>query len=63
MRGLSKKFMNDLSKPEGTLYPILERVRKDHNLMFAIRDGYINIYYRGGNIIRITQRGSLPNFL
>ena len=41
------------------LYPILERVRKDHNLMFAIRDGYINIYYRGGNIIRITQREDL----
>jgi hypothetical protein len=55
MRGLSEKFMNDLSKPEGNLYPILERVRKDHNLMLAIRDGYINIYYRGGNIIRINQ--------
>ena len=51
--------MNDLSKPEGKLYPILERVKKDHNLMLAIRDGYINIYYRGGNIIRITQRKDL----
>jgi hypothetical protein len=56
MRGLSEKFMNDLSKPEGTLHPILERVKKDHNLMLAIRDGYINIYYRGGNILRITER-------
>jgi hypothetical protein len=59
MRGLSEKFMNDLSKPEGKLYPVLERVRKDHNLILAIRDGYINIYYRGGNIIRITQREDL----
>ena len=64
MRGLSEKFMNDLSKPEGKFHPILERVKEDHNIMLAIRDGYINIYYRGGNIIRITQReDALPNFL
>jgi hypothetical protein len=56
MRGLSERFMNDLSKPEGKLHPILERVRKDHTLMLAIRDGYINIYYRGGNIIRISEQ-------
>jgi hypothetical protein len=55
MRGLSEKFMNDLSKPEGKLHPILERVKKDHSLMLAIRDGYINIYYRGGNILRVTE--------
>ncbi len=55
MRGLSEKFMSALSKPEGMLHPVLERVKKDHTLMLAIRDGYINIYYRGGNILRITQ--------
>ena len=54
-RGLSEKFMNALSKPEGKLHPILERVQKDHNLMLAIRNGYINIYYRGGNILRVTE--------
>ncbi len=56
MRGLSEKFMNDLLKQEGKLHPILERVKKDHTLMLAIREGYINIYYRGGNILRITER-------
>ncbi len=56
MRELSEEFMNDLSKPEGKLHPILDRVRKDHNLMLATRDGYINIYYRGGNILRVTER-------
>jgi hypothetical protein len=59
MRGLSRKFMSDLLKPEGRLYPILERVRKDHSLMLAIRDGYVNIYYRGGNILRVTQHDGL----
>jgi len=54
-RAISKDFMNDLLKPEGTLNPLLERVKKDHTLMLAIRDGYINIYYRGGNILRVTE--------
>ena len=48
--------MDDLLKPEGILHPILERVKKDHTLMLAIRDGYINIYYRGGNILKVTER-------
>ena len=56
MRGLSRGFMNDLLKPEGRLNPILERVKKDHTLMLAIRDGYVNIYYRGGNILRVTEQ-------
>ena len=54
MRGLSENFMNDL-KSGGKLNPILERVQNDHTLMLAIRDGYINIYYRGGNILRVTE--------
>lgn len=54
-RAISKDFMNNLLKPEGTLSPLLERVKKDHTLMLAIRDCYINIYYRGGNILRVTE--------
>ena len=57
MRGLSDDFMKDLLETDGKLHPILERVQKDHNLMLAIRDGYINIYYLGGNILRVTKRG------
>jgi hypothetical protein len=53
-RELSKKFMNDL-KPNGLLYPILTRVQEDHTLMLAIRRNYINIYYRGGNILRLRE--------
>ena len=55
MRGLSDVFINDLLGQEGVLHPILTKLRKDHTLMLAIRDGYINIYYRGGNILRVTE--------
>lgn len=49
--------MDDLKEPEGLLHPILDRVRMDHTLMLAVRDGYVNIYYRGGNILRLQQAG------
>lgn len=55
MRELSETFVNDLLQPKGMLYPILSRVKKDHTLMLAIRDGFINIYYRGGSILRIKE--------
>jgi hypothetical protein len=55
MRELSDKFMGDLLNTEGKLHPILLRIQKDQTLMLAIRDGFINIYYRGGNILRVTE--------
>lgn len=56
MRALSELFIDDLSKPGGLLYPVLESVRKDDTLMIAIRENYINVYYRGGNILRLTEQ-------
>lgn len=58
MRELSEGFINDLKNPDGLLYPILKRVQQNHTLMLAIRDGYINIYYRGGNILKISKKNS-----
>ena len=55
MRKLSNKFMDDLVNSDGVLHPILTRVKKDHTLMLAIRENYINIYYRGGNILNIKE--------
>jgi hypothetical protein len=58
MRELSVSFINDLVNDNGLLHTILERVKKDDTLMLAIRDGYVNIYYRGGNILRIREQSN-----
>jgi len=56
MRKLSHSFMDDLLNSGGLLHPILERVKQDHTLMLSIRKDYINIYYRGGNILRLKEQ-------
>ena len=53
---LSENFMQDLMQPDGLLHPMLDRVQKDQTLMLAIRENFINIYYRGGNLARITEQ-------
>jgi hypothetical protein len=52
-RILSENFERDLK--EGLLAPIVSRVKKDNSLLLCIRNGYINIYYRGGNILKISE--------
>lgn len=47
--------MRDLLEPDGLLHPILDRVKKDHTLMLAIRKNNINIYYRGGSILKLVE--------
>ncbi len=41
----------------GHLSPLLERVHADHTLCLELRNEAVNIYYRGGNLLRIA-RGS-----
>lgn len=52
-RRLQREFFDALEF--GCLQPFLQLVREDHTLDLEIRENYINIYYRGGNIIRIKQ--------
>ncbi len=52
MRELSEQFLADLR--EGLLAPLCERVLADHSLCLEIRDEYVNIYYRGGNLLRLS---------
>ncbi len=55
MRTISENFLQNLHEKDGTLYPILEKLHRDQTLQLAIRENYVNIYYRGGNILRITE--------
>lgn len=56
MRTIPEPFLQDLLQPDGRLRPILERVQKDQTLMLAIRENAVNIYYRGGNLVRIARQ-------
>jgi len=53
-RGLSDEFFHDLKK--GLLHRILEAVKADNTLDLQIRHNYINIYYRGGNLLKIAEK-------
>jgi len=55
-RGLSEKFMKDFLDIDGVLHPFLVQVHNDHTLQLAIRDGYVNIYYRGGSLFKLTEK-------
>jgi hypothetical protein len=46
--------VDSLGNP-GILKPILKRVQADNTLDLEIWEGYINIYYRGGNILWINE--------
>ena len=52
MRGLSQRFLDDLGG--GILGPIRNRVVADGSLCLEIRDESVNIYYRGGNLLRLS---------
>ncbi|MBE0508777.1 MAG: hypothetical protein IBX50_18995 [Marinospirillum sp.] len=52
-RSLNSNFIYDLK--EGLLKPLLQRVKEDDTLMLALRGRYINIYYRGGALLKVEQ--------
>jgi len=66
MRGLSETFMKDLDlgEKEGVLNPITERLQQDTTLDLQIRKDCFNIYYRGGNLMRLrrTRKGYRAEF-
>ena len=58
-RKLSEKFEKDLL--DGCLKELLDYVKSDNSLDLEIREGYINIYYRGGNILMVKEKSGNKN--
>ncbi|WP_073587106.1 hypothetical protein [Anaerocolumna xylanovorans] len=55
MRKLNDKFITNLQA--GELNCLLRTVKSDDTLCLELRDNYINVYYRGGNLLTIKQEG------
>lgn len=53
-RRLSDNTMDELGAM-GMLHPILEAVAQDPELRLDIRDGYFNVYYGGGSLLRLQK--------
>lgn len=56
-RGLPEYFMYELRR--GLLTSLLDRVQKDTSLCLEMREDYLNIYYRGGNLLTLKRK---PNY-
>ena len=55
MRHINTRFVDDLL--HGELAYFLTQVKNNRTkLSLEIRNGYINIYYKGGNLLKITQK-------
>lgn len=53
-REISGQYLSGLVG--GLLAPITEKVRKDIDLDLFIRDGYINIYFKGNSLLKLTEK-------
>ncbi len=56
MRKLSDSFVDCLQS--GFLAGISQVVRYDHDLNLEIREGYINIYFKGNSLLKLTEASS-----
>jgi len=59
-RKLNRAFITNLI--DGNLKECLSYVKNDNTLNLEIREEYINIYYRGGSILKI-EKNSTYNFI
>ena len=59
-RGISPQFERQLK--EGVLWPILQRLQHDDTLSLEVRNGYIDIYYRGGRLLSLRANAGATRF-
>ena len=52
MRALTCNFLNELKR--GVLAPLTDAVKSDTSLCLELRNSYLNIYYRGGNLSKVS---------
>ena len=57
MRVLDGNFVLELKKG-GLFHSIVDYVINDTTLDFEIRDGYINIYFKGNSILKLNENGT-----
>ena len=55
MRGINDRFISDLKTDCLSFFLNQVKLHRD-KLCLEIREGYINIYYKGGNLLKITQK-------
>lgn len=53
-RALSEAFFHALENECGLLHPLLNYVKSDNTLMMGLRGTYINVYYRGGSLMKVA---------
>lgn len=58
MHQLGDQFLSDLRNENGKLHGILKMVRSDTGLCLELRRHYINIYYRGGSLMKVERKPS-----
>ena len=58
MRTLDENFIAKF-QTGGLFYPIIDAVIQDTTLDFEIRDGYINLYFKGNSILKLNKNDTL----
>lgn len=59
MRGLHDVAFKSKLMSGGSMRDLIELVQSREELVLQIRDGYINIYYEGGNVAKISSEDSV----
>ena len=57
-RGLHSSDWTDSLGKGGKLNSLIEIVKHDNDLVLEIRDDYFNIYYKGGNMLKVMSENS-----